>query len=83
MCATAKLPLTEQTATIVQCTSLKYKEKASINGGEIDWRKICKEDEQCKLYINYLLEITTRNMTYDNFCEAVVHAGQETAISIE
>ena len=63
-------------------TLLNYKEKASINGGEIDWRKICKEDEQCKLYNKYLLELTTRDMTYDNFCEAVVHAGRETADSI-
>ena len=30
-------------------TPLKYKEKASLNTGEIDWRKICKEDEQRKL----------------------------------
>ncbi len=38
-------------------------EKASINGGEIDLRKICKEDEQCKLYNKYLLELTTSDMT--------------------
>jgi hypothetical protein len=62
---------------------LKHKEKASINGGEIDWRKICKEDEQRKLYNKYLLELTTLDMTYDNFCEAVVCAGPETAISIK
>ena len=64
-------------------TLLKYKEKVSINGGEISWRKICKEDQQRKLYNKYLLELTTCNMTYDNFCEAIVHAGRETAISIE
>jgi hypothetical protein len=29
-------------------TSLKYKEKASLNTGEIDWRKICEEDKQHK-----------------------------------
>ena len=44
-------------------TLLKYKEKASINGGEINWRKICKEDEQRKLYNKYLLELTTSDMT--------------------
>ncbi len=64
-------------------TFLKYKEKVSINGGEIDWRKICEEDKQCKLYNKYLLKLTTFNMTYDNFCEAVVRAGRETAVSIE
>jgi len=64
-------------------TSLKYKEKASLNTGEIDWRKICEEDVQRKLYNKYLLDFTTQDMTYDNFCEAVVRAGRETAISIE
>jgi hypothetical protein len=64
-------------------TLLKYKEKASINGGEIDLRKICKEDKLPKLCNKYLLGLTTRNMTYDNFCEAVVRAGWETALSIE
>jgi hypothetical protein len=64
-------------------TSLKYKEKVSINGGEIDWRKRCGEGKQCKLYNKSLLELTTRNMTYDNFCKAVVRAGWETAIFIE
>ncbi len=64
-------------------TSLKYKEKASLNTGEIDWRKTCEEDKQCKLYNKYLLDFTTRDMTYDNFCKAVVRAGRETAVSIE
>ena len=64
-------------------TSLKYKEKASLNTGEIDWRKICKEDEQHKLYNKYLLDFTTRDMTYENFCKAVVRAGRETTMSIE
>ncbi len=44
-------------------TLLKYKEKASLNGGEIDWRKICEEEEMHKLYNKYLLELTTRDMT--------------------
>jgi hypothetical protein len=60
-------------------TSLKYKEKASLNGGEID----CEEDKQHKLYNTYLLELTTCDMTYDNFCEAVVRAALETAVSIK
>ena len=64
-------------------TSLKYKEKASLNTGEINWRKICKEDEQRKLYKKYLLDLTTEDMTYNNFCKAAVHAGRETAVSIE
>jgi hypothetical protein len=55
----------------------------SINGGEINWKKICKEDKQHKLYNKYLLELTTCNMTYANFCEAIVGAGRETAISVE
>jgi hypothetical protein len=64
-------------------TSLKYKEKASLNSGDIDWRKICEEDEQRKLYNKYLLELTSRDMAYDTFCEAVMRAGRETAVSIE
>ena len=63
--------------------SLKYKEKSSLNTGEIDWRKICKEDEQRKLYNKYLLDLTTQDVTYNNFCKAVVSAGQETVVSIE
>ena len=65
-------------------TSLKYKKKvATLNSGDIDWRKICEEEEQRKLYNKYLLELTSRDMTYDAFCEAVVRAGRETAVSIE
>jgi hypothetical protein len=54
-----------------------------MNCGGIDWRKICEEDEQRKLYNKYLLELTSRNMSYDNFCEAVIRAGKETAIAID
>ena len=63
-------------------TSLKYKEKASINGGITDWRKICKDDEQRKLYNKYLLEHTSHTMAYYDFCEAVARAGQETDTTI-
>ncbi len=64
-------------------TSIKYNEKASLDSGGIDWRKICEEDEQRKLYNKYLLKLTSGDMAYDTFCEAVVRAGRETAISIE
>ncbi len=64
-------------------TSLKNKEKASLDSGGIDWRKICEEDEQPNFYNKYLLELTSRDMAYDTFCEAVVRAGHETAASIE
>jgi hypothetical protein len=64
-------------------TSLKYKEKASLDSGDIDWKKICEEDEQRKLYNKYLLELTSRDMAYDTFCEAVMRAGCKTAVSIE
>jgi hypothetical protein len=53
-----------------------------MNCRDIDWRKICKEDEQRKLYNKYLLELTTMDMSYDNFCKAVVRAAKETAIAI-
>ncbi len=58
-------------------TSIKYKAKSSMNCRDIDWRKICKEDEQCKLYNKYLLELTTMDMSYDDFCKAVVRACKE------
>ena len=64
-------------------TSLKYKEKASLDSRGIDWRKICEEDEQPNFYNKYLLELTSRDMAYDTFCEAIVRAGHETAASIE
>ncbi len=64
-------------------TSIKYKVKKSMNCGDINWRKICEEDEQCKLYNKYLLQHTLREMPYNNFCEVVVHAGRETAIPID
>jgi hypothetical protein len=63
-------------------TLLKYKEKALLNGGEINRSKICEEEETCKLYNKYLLELTTCDMTYDTFCEAIIHAGRKTAVSI-
>ena len=31
-------------------TLLKYKAKVSLDSGDIDWRKICEEDKQRKLY---------------------------------
>ncbi len=40
-------------------------------------------DEQCKLYNKYLLKLTIQDLTYNNFCEAVAHTGQETAVSIK
>jgi hypothetical protein len=64
-------------------TSLKYKEKTSLDSGDIDWRKICEENEQRKLNNKYLLKLTSRDMTYDIFCEAVMRAGRKTAVSIE
>ncbi len=63
--------------------SIKYKAKTSMNCGNIDWRKIGKEDEQCKLYNKYLLELTSQDMSYENFYKAVVRAGKETAITID
>ncbi len=54
-----------------------------MHSGEINWRAITKQDEQRKLYNKYLLELTSKDMTYNNFCEAVVQAGRETETSIE
>jgi hypothetical protein len=64
-------------------TSIKYKAKLMMNCGNIDWRKICEEDEQSKLYNKYLLELTSWDMSYNNFCKAVVCAGKETAVAID
>jgi len=69
-------------ALSLNITSIKYKANSKLNSGDIDWRKICKEDEQRKLYNKYLLELTSHNMSYNNFCEAVVRAGKETAAAI-
>ncbi len=44
-------------------TSIKYKAKLLMNCGNIDWRKIFKEDEQRKLYNKYLLELISRDMS--------------------
>ncbi len=54
-----------------------------MHSGEIDWRAITKKDEQRKLNNKYLLELTTKDMMYDNFCKAVVQAGRETATAVE
>ena len=63
--------------------SLKYKEKASLNSGDINWQKICEEEEQRKIYNKYLLELISRDMTYVALCKAVTHAGHKTAVSIK
>jgi hypothetical protein len=63
-------------------TSIKYKTKSLMNCGDIDWRKICEENEQSKLYNKYLLELTSRDISYDNFCKAVTRTGKEIAIAI-
>jgi hypothetical protein len=54
-----------------------------IHCGNIVWRKICEEDKQCKLNNKYLLKLTSRNMSKDNFCKAVVRAGKKTAVAID
>jgi hypothetical protein len=64
-------------------TSIKYKVKPSINCGDIDWRKICEEDEQRKLYNKYLMDFTSREMRYVHFCQGVIQAGKETARAID
>jgi hypothetical protein len=64
-------------------TSIKYKANSKLNSGDIDWRKKSEEDEQHKLYNKYLLELTSRDMSYNKFCKAVVHAGKETSIAID
>ena len=63
-------------------TSIKYKVKSSLNRGDIDWRKICEEDEQCKLYNKYLLQLTSHDMSCKEYCESVIRAGKTTAIVI-
>jgi hypothetical protein len=35
---------------VLNLTSIKYKVKPSIKCGDFDWRKICEEDNQWKLY---------------------------------
>jgi hypothetical protein len=64
-------------------TSIKYKVKMSKNCGDINWEKICEEDEQQKLYNKYLLQLTSQDMSYINFCKAVIRAGKETAVAID
>jgi hypothetical protein len=39
--------------------------------------------EQQKLYNKYLLELTSQDMSYNNFCKAVIPSGKETAIVID
>ncbi len=53
-----------------------------MNCKVINWRKICEEEEQQKLYNKYLLKLTSRDMSYGSFCKAVVRAGKETGIAI-
>ena len=60
-------------------TSIKYKVKSSLNRGDIDWRQICEEDEQRKQYNKYVLQLTSRDMSYKEYCEAIVRAGKTTA----
>lgn len=64
-------------------TSIKYKAKTSMNRGDIDWRTICEEEMQRTMYNKYLLQLTSRDMSYENFCEAVVRAGEFTAVIVK
>ncbi len=63
-------------------TSINYKANTLMNCGDIEWRKICEEDEKQKLFNKYLLKLTSWDMSYDNFCKAVICAGKETSITI-
>ncbi len=64
-------------------TSIKYKVKTSVNRGDIDWRTICEEEMQRTMYNKYLLQLTSRDMSYENFCKAVVRAGELTAVAVK
>jgi hypothetical protein len=64
-------------------TSIKYTANSSIKCGDTDWRKICEEDEQRKLYNKYLMKFTSQDMSYSNFCQGVICASKETALAID
>ena len=63
-------------------TFIKYKAKTLLNCGDIDWRIICKEETQRAMYNKYLMQLTSWDMSYENFCEAVVRAGEITAVIV-
>ena len=43
---------------------------------------MCEDDEQRKLYNKYLLHLTSRDMSYKEYCEAIVRADETTAIIV-
>ena len=69
-------------ALALNLTSIKYKAKKSLHHGDIDWRIICKEETHRALYNKYLIQLTSRDMSYESFCTAVVHAGKITATTV-
>jgi hypothetical protein len=69
------------TALALNLTSIKFKAKSSLNCGDINWRIICEEETHRTMYNKYLMQLTSRDMSYDSFCEAVVRAGAITAMT--
>jgi exonuclease III len=63
-------------------TSIKYKAKSSLNRGDIYWRIICEEETHRTMYNKYLMQLTSRDMSYESFCDAVVRAGKITAMTV-
>jgi hypothetical protein len=53
-----------------------------LSRGDIDWRIICEDETQHAMYNKYLMQLTSQNMSYENFCEAVVHSGEFTAVTV-
>ena len=66
----------------INLTSIKYKARSSLNCGVIDWRKICEDDKHRLLYNKYLLQFSSRGMSYKEYCDAIIHAGETTATII-
>jgi len=65
----------------VNLTSIKFKEKDETKFNEkINWRKIEEDEEDYTIYNDTLCNMVTPDMSYDDFFDATIRAGKNTAL---
>ena len=66
----------------IALTSIKYK-GCSVSRGVINWTKILNDDRYREIYNQHLLNMTTDDMSYEDFHDHVIKAGELTAMVIQ
>jgi hypothetical protein len=62
-------------------TSIKYKHR-TVSQGKIDWTTIMFDERYHEIYNRTLYEMTTDEMSYDDFNKCILKAAELTAVKV-